>query len=60
VIPLDHLVGEGRVTRHQRGEGLVDLIFRQTGHSQELCLQFGKFFVKVALCHDVQPNRPVM
>ena len=49
VVPLDHPAGQGRVARDQRGEGLVDLIFRQPGHSQELGLQLGEFFVKVAL-----------
>ena len=61
MVPLDYLAGQGRVARHQSGEGLVDLIFRLTGHPQELGLQVGEFFVKVALYrHNVYPNRPVM
>jgi hypothetical protein len=61
VVPLDYLAGQGRVARYQCGEGLVDLIFRLTGHPQELGLQVGEFFVKMALCrHNVYPNRPVM
>jgi hypothetical protein len=60
VVPLDHVAGQGRVASHQCGEGLVDLIFRLSSHSQELGLQVGEFFVKVALSHKIQPNRPVM
>jgi hypothetical protein len=60
VVPFDYLLSQGRIARHQCGEGLVDLIFRLTGHSQELGLQVGEFFVKVALYHKGQPNRPVM
>jgi hypothetical protein len=60
MIPFDDLPGQGRVAVHQCGEGLVDLIFRLTGHPQEFGLQVGKFFVKVAMRHNVHPNRPVI
>ena len=45
---------------HSRPKDGVASLAYVPGHSQELGLQLGEFFVKVALYHTVQPNRPVM
>ena len=50
VISFDDLASQVRVAGDQRGEGLVDLIFRLACHAQEFGLQVSEFFVKVALC----------
>jgi hypothetical protein len=60
VISFDDLASQVRVACDQCGEGLVDLIFRLARHAQKFGLQVGEFFVKVALRHNVHPNRPVI